>query len=166
MSDSFYESVAIWSQVVAAFLFIVALVVIWNRYIAPAVLASQARKNAELADSEKRRDAARAEVDTAQAAIVSADGDVRSIAERASADAARIHDKILADARAEGERVMRAAEGELDRARAAARDELRGDLLERAIQIARDAATRLDDGTNRRLVGDAVDAAERGGGSL
>ena len=163
MSDSFYVGVAVWSQVVASLLFIVAMVVIWVRFIAPAVLASQTRKNAELLDAEKRRDDARAEAEKAQHEIATADADARAIAQRADSDASRLHDKTIADARVEGERLLRTAGGELDRARAAARDELRSDLLERAMQIARDAASRLDDGTNRRLVGDAVDSAERDG---
>ncbi len=163
MSDQFYESIAIGSQVVASILFIIAMVVIWMRFIAPAVLASQTRKNAELLEAEKRRDSARADVERVQAEISTADADVRAIAQGAEADATRLHDKMLADARSEGERLLRSAAGELERSRAAARDELRTELLERAMQIARDAAARLDDGTNRRLVGDAVDSAERGG---
>jgi F0F1-type ATP synthase membrane subunit b/b' len=163
VSDATYEAIAVYSQVVASVLFIIALVVIWVRFIAPAVVASQARKNAELFESEKRRDAARAEVEAAERERDAADADVRAISSRAAADAARLHDKMLADARLEGERAIRSAEGELERARAAARDRLYDELLERATAIARDAATRLDDGTNRRLVADAVDAAERGG---
>ncbi len=58
---------------------------------------------------------------------------------------------------------MLGAQGELERARAAAREQLRTDLVERAMEIARNAAGRLDDGTNRRLVGETVDTAERGG---
>jgi F-type H+-transporting ATPase subunit b len=163
VSDSFYEAVAVWSQVVASVLFVIALIAIWMRFIAPAVAASQIRKNAELIASEKRRDDARAELEGAQNEIATADADARAIAQRADADAARLRDKLLAEARAEGERLLRGAAGELDRARAAARDELRSELLESAMQIARDAAVRLDDGTNRRLVGDAVDCAERSG---
>jgi len=163
VSDATYEAIAVYSQVVASILFIVVLVVIWNRYVAPAVLASQVRKNDELIVAEKRRDEARAEVEKAQANLASADGDVRAIAQRAQGDASRLHDKVLADARTEGEHLMQVAEGELERSRAVARERLRADLLERAIEIARSAATRVDENTNRRLVGDAVDIAERGG---
>jgi F0F1-type ATP synthase membrane subunit b/b' len=163
MTDEFYESVAVWSQIVASGLFIVALVVIWQRYIGPAVLAAQARKNADLLEAEKRRDEARTAVEDAQAELNRAEGDVRTIAQRADADAARIRAKILADAQIEGERLLRGAEGELERARTGAREQFRADLLERAMQIAREAAVRLDDGTNRRLVGDTVESAERGG---
>ncbi|GAC1395819.1 MAG: hypothetical protein NVS2B8_09250 [Vulcanimicrobiaceae bacterium] len=162
MNDGFYEALSTWSQVVAALLFIVVLVVLWRKYITPAVLASQARKNAELAESEARRDAARAETDVARAEIASADDDARAIRARAQSDATRTREKILADAKAEGERLVRNADGELERGRVAARDRLRTDLLEKAMQIAREASLHLDEATNRRLVGEAVDTAERG----
>jgi F0F1-type ATP synthase membrane subunit b/b' len=163
MSDATYEAIATYSQVVAAVLFIVVVVYLWNRFISPAVLASQARKNAELLDSEKRRDDARAELERAQAEVDRAEADVRAIAARAETDATRLHEKAIAEARAEGERLMNGAHGELARSRETARTHLRDELLERAMQIARDAASRLDETTNRRLVGEAVDTAERGG---
>ena len=43
MSDSFYEGVAVWSQVVASLLWIGLFVYLWIRFAAPLVLASQAR---------------------------------------------------------------------------------------------------------------------------
>jgi F-type H+-transporting ATPase subunit b len=162
VSDAFYEQLAVWSQVVAAVLFIVVLVVLWVRFIAPAVVASQARKNAELLEAERRRDAARAQVETAQGDVTAADAEARAIRARAAGDAARLHDALLAEATAEGERVVQHAGGELERARGEARDRLRTELLERAMQIARDAATRLDASTDRRLVAEAVDVAEKG----
>ncbi len=162
MTDASYEALATGSQVVASILFIIALVILWRKYLAPAVLASQARKNAELADSQARRDAALAETTVAQAEVAKADDDARAICARAQSDATRTREKILADARAEGERLARNAEGELERGRTAARDRLRTDLLEKAMQIAREASAHLDEATNRRLVGEAVDTAERG----
>ncbi len=162
MSDAFYEGLATWSQVVASLLFLVVMVILWRKYIAPAVIASQERKNAELADSEARRDAARAETEVGQREIATAEDDARGIRARAEADATATRSRILTEAHAEGERLVRNAEGELDRGRAAARDRLRTDLLEKAMQIARDASAHLDETTNRRLVGDAVDTAERG----
>lgn len=162
MSDGAYEQLATYSQVVASLLFIVAMVLIWRKYIAPAVLASQARKNAELLESEARRDAARAETEVAQGEIALAESDARAIRTRAEQDAKALGARILAEAQTEGERLVRNAGGELDRGRAAARENLRNDLLEKAMQIARDASAHLDDSTNSRLVGDAVDTAERG----
>ena len=87
MSDQTYEAVAVYSQVVASVLFIIALAYIWVRFVAPAVVASQARKNGELLESEARRDRARAEVEEAQAELDSADADLR-IAARVAPDAA------------------------------------------------------------------------------
>lgn len=162
MSDAFYEQLATGSQVVASILFIIVLVVLWQKFVAPAVVASQARKNAELAESEARRDAALTETETARAEIARAEDDARAIRARGATDAARTREKILADAKAEGERLVRNADGELDRGRSAARDALRADLLEKAMQIAREASLHLDEATNRRLVGEAVDTAERG----
>jgi F0F1-type ATP synthase membrane subunit b/b' len=164
VSDQFYESLAVWSQVVASVLFLVALVAAWIKWIAPAVLAGQARKNAELLESERRRDEAKAGAERAQAEIAAADADALAIRERAEADARRLHDKIVADGLAEGARLMHNAEGELERARVAARDRLRTDLLEKAMEIARRSASALDSATNERLVGDAVRTAERGDG--
>jgi len=162
MNDGFYEQLAAWSQVVASVLFIVVLVILWRKYLTPAIIKSQASKNAELAESEARRDAARAETDVAAAEIGGAEADARAIRARAEADAKRIRERILSDARAEGERLVRNADGELERGRTAARDRLRTELLEKAMQIAREASLHLDDATNHRLVGEAVDTAERG----
>jgi len=162
MTDEFYEKLASYSQVVASILFIVALVILWRKFIAPAVIASQARKNADLAESEARRDAARAETELARAEIATAETDARSIRARAEIDAAAVRERILKEAQVEGERLVRNAEGELERGRMAARERLRDDLLEKAMQIARDASAHLDESTNRRLVRDAVDTAERG----
>jgi len=163
VSDRFYEQLAIGSQVVASILFIIILVWLWFRFLSPAVAASQARKNAELLDSEKRRDDAKAEIEVARAEVDTAQGDARGITARAEADAARLHDRIVADAKADGERIVRNAEGELERGRAAAREQFRDELLERAVRIARRAAEHVDDATNRRLVGEAIETVDRPG---
>ena len=163
MSDAFYEGVAVWSQVVASILFIIVMMVLWVRLIAPAVLASQARKNAELADSEARRDAAREEIDAAQREVRAAEEQARSILARAQSDANRISEKIVNDANAEGARLVANAGGELERSRSVANDDLRASLLERAIAIARGAAAGLDSATDKRLVDETVATADRAG---
>jgi F-type H+-transporting ATPase subunit b len=163
VSDAAYEALAVWSQVVASVLFLGVMIYVWIRFIAPAVGASRLRKNAELAEAERRRDAARAQVEAAQRELDLADADARAIRARAQADATRLHEAMLAEAAAEGERLVRHAEGELERGRAEAREQLRSELLQHAMQIARDAASRLDEATDRRLVADAVDVAEKGG---
>lgn len=165
MNDQFYANVATWSQVAASLLFIALLVYGWQRFLAPMVLASQARKNAELADAVARRDAARDEIDAAQREVGIAAEQARSIGERAAADAKRIAERIATDAGAEGERLIKNANGELERSRAAARDALRVELLDRALTIARGNAANLSSATDLALIEDAVATADRGGGA-
>jgi len=162
MSDGFYEALATWSQVGGSIAFIIVLVYLFQRFVAPAVTASQARKNAELADAERRRDAAREDVNVAKAEREAAESAAAAIAERASRDAQRVQARIVADATAEGERLLRNAGGELDRARTAARDRVHDELLQRALSIAREAANKLDDAANARLVGGVLGKLERG----
>jgi F-type H+-transporting ATPase subunit b len=165
MNDAFYQNLAIWSQILGSVAFIITLVYLFVRFVSPAVLASQERKNAELEEAERRRDAAKDVMAAAQRELEQADGDVRLIRERATSDAARERERIVADAKAEGERLVRNADGELGRARAAARDALRDELLAKALQIARDSAARIDERTNARIVGEVVQTIEREAGS-
>jgi len=137
MSDGFYEQVAIWSQVVGAVAFLAVLVFLWIRFLAPAVAASQVRKNAELSDAERRRDGAKEHVAEAERELTRATGEAGSISTRAEGDAQRLRERILAEAKAECERLLRNAEGELGRGRTAARETLREELLTKALQMAR-----------------------------
>ena len=163
MSDEFYEHLATGSQIVASILFIIVLVYLWRRFLAPAVLASQARKNAELQEAEQRRDAAKAEIAVAQAEAAVADDDVRAITKRGQSDAAATRERIVREGKAESDRLLRNAEGELERGRNAARERFRDDLLEKAIAIARRAALDVDEETDRRLAREAVDTIDPGG---
>ncbi len=162
MSDAFYENLAVGSQIVASALFIVALVYLWIRFLTPAVAKSQESKNAALLDAERGRDAAKERVEAAQLELDRAAEDARAIVARATRDAAAVRAKIVAEAHEEGKRSVEHASGELQRGRAAAREALRADLIARALEIARDAAAGVDDATNRRLVAEALDGAERG----
>jgi len=163
VSDNFYEQLAVWSQIVASILFIGVLIYGWVRFIAPAVVKSQEQKNAELLEAEQRRDEAKATLQTAQREALEADNDVRAIAERAAHDATDLRTRIVDEARAEGTWHVKNAEGELDRSRAAARQQLRDELLEKAMGIARDAARKLDDATDRRLVDEAIPGGDGSG---
>ena len=61
---------------------------------------------------------------------------------------------------------IHSAEGELARSRAAAREQLRGHLLERALDLARvQAAERVDARVNADLVASFLRTIERDGGS-
>jgi F-type H+-transporting ATPase subunit b len=163
VNDAFYESLATWSQVFGSLAFLAVLVYLFNRFVTPAVVASQERKNAELLEAERRRDGAREDVAAAQREREAADATAAGIGERARRDAQLERSRIVADATAEGERVVRNAQGELGRARGAARDRLREEILDKALQIARDSAAAVDDATNERLVAGVVAGIERGG---
>ncbi|HMD03321.1 MAG TPA: hypothetical protein VKG44_10190, partial [Candidatus Baltobacteraceae bacterium] len=125
MSQAFYAQLAVWSEIAGSLAFLAVLVYVWQRFITPAVIASQERKNAELAETERRRDSARAQVGEAERALRAADDDVKQIAARAEHDAAAERTRALSEAKADGERLVRNAEGELGRQRAATRDALR-----------------------------------------
>lgn len=162
MNEAFYAQVALWSQVAGSVIFLGVLVYVWQRFITPAVVASQERKNAELAEAERRRDAARAQVEVVKSALRAADDDVKQISARAEGDAAAERERILRESTNEGQRLVRNANGELDRLRGAARAALRADLLDRALAIAREAATRTDAATNQRLIDESLRTLERG----
>ena len=69
------------------------------------------------------------------------------------------------DAIRDGERQFHNAEGQLQFGRAAARETLRLELIAKALDIARESASRLGDDVDRRLTGDVVESLERGGGN-
>ena len=162
MSDpTFYESLAVWSQVVGAIIFLVAIVYVFVRFITPAVRTSQERKNAALAEAEKRRDDTRADAELARTELDAAARDVAAIGERSDRDTVRERQRLIAEARAEGERLVRNAEGELARGRYAARALLREELIAKAVGIARAAAASFDDASDKRAVGQVMDTIER-----
>jgi F-type H+-transporting ATPase subunit b len=147
------QLLAQWSQIVGAIVFLIAVVAIWNKWIAPGVKAYQAAKNAELAEAESRRERMRAAVAEARGEVERADADARTIQLRIVSTVEAERARILADARAEAERIVRNADGELERARLAARDRLRIEFIEKALARARgDAVSRIDAALDERLV--------------
>lgn len=158
------QLLAMWSQIVGAIIFLLVAIWIWNKYIAPAVKAYQASKNAELAEAEARRERLRADLAAARAEVERAEADAKEIRARALADAKREHEHLLLLAGADAERIGRNAEGELERARIAARDRLRIELIDKALAKARlEAPARVDPATNERLVRRTVnDLVEKG----
>ncbi|MGZ3498249.1 MAG: F0F1 ATP synthase subunit B family protein [Vulcanimicrobiaceae bacterium] len=158
-----YTEIAIWSQVASAVLFIAAMVVIWIKYIQPAVLAAQENHNKQIAEAERHRDEAKAILDSLQGEIEAAQRDAASIKERAQTQAEREREAAIAEAKAAGERALRNAQAELDRSRAAARVQLRHELLDKALDLARkEAAERVDATVNAKLVDEFVHYLERG----
>jgi len=163
VSESFYQNLALWSQVGGSVAFFIVVIALWNRFLSPAIVAAQARKNQELADNERRRDEAKEHLEQAKGLLGAADSDARAIRERAERDAAAERERLVREATREGERLVRNAAGELQRLRSAARSTLRGEFVHKALVLAREAATKTGAGTNRRLIDEAVEAFERGG---
>ncbi len=162
MTDAFYDALATWSQVVGSIAFIIVLVWLFVRFVVPAVAASQERKNAELAEAERRRDAAGETVEAARREVETASGEAAAILQRVDGDVVRERELILREARDDGERVVRNAEGELGRARMAARDRVRAELVAQALRIAREAAAGVGSADNDRIVAGIVNQIERG----
>jgi F0F1-type ATP synthase membrane subunit b/b' len=157
------QLLAQWSQIVGAIVFLIAVVAIWNKWIAPSVKAYQAAKNAEIAEAESRRERMRAAVAEARGEVERADADARTIQQRIASTVEAEHARILADAKAEVDRIVRNAEGELDRARLAARDRLRIEFIEKALAKARvEARGRIDAAIDERLVSKTVEDLTRG----
>jgi F0F1-type ATP synthase membrane subunit b/b' len=151
LSGDFYVQAALWSQVVAAALFIGVLVWLWRRFILPAIMAAQARQNEQIARAERHREEARATLDLLKEEIEGARLDAKLIGERATAQAAREYDAIMSEAREAGDRALADAQLEFERALAVARLRLREELLAKALERAREEASRRVDA--------AVDAA-------
>jgi len=164
-NNSFFVQVALWSQIAGAIAFLVVLVVMFLKYLIPAVDANEKARNAQIADAEARRTRMQTEVAKARGEIEAADRDAAEIRSRVkhATELDRAH--ALDEANAEGARIVRNAEGELERSRLAARDRLRIEFIEKALAKARmQASGRVSDATNKELVDATVDDLARGRG--
>jgi F0F1-type ATP synthase membrane subunit b/b' len=161
--DAFFETVALWSQVAGAIVFLVVLILLFRKYLIPAVVANEQARNAEIVDAEKRLARMRADAAKARVEVEVADRDAAEILSRVERIAARDRAHVLAAANAEGDRLVRNAEGELERARLVARDRLRIEFIEKALAQARaEAPARVDAAMNSELVRRTVDDLARG----
>lgn len=153
MPPQSYVTIAIWSQVASAIVFMAALVYLWFRFLQPVVLAAQERSNDQIAEAERHRDDAKRALSALHEEIAGAKHDAELIQKRATQEAERERRAALDEARQEGERALRNAGGELERARSAARDRFREKLVSKALEEARKGAERaVDASVNRRLV--------------
>jgi F-type H+-transporting ATPase subunit b len=158
-----YEEIAKWSDIVSAILFLAVLVYLWFKYIQPAVLAAQVKSNELINLAERHRDEAKAAIEALNHELEGAQRDAGLIRERAAGQAQREAEALVADAKASGERALHNAQGELGRARAAARQQLRDELAEQALDLARSQAQqRVDGALNLKLVQAFVTSLEHG----
>ena len=164
-NNAFFVQVALWSQVAGSVAFLIVLILLFRKYLIPAVQANQNARNAQLAEAEARRTRLQTEAAHARGEIEAADRDAAEIRNRVARVIERDHAHAVDEAKAEGERLVRNAEGELERARLAARDRLRIELIEKALAKARaQASGRVSDAVNKSLVDATVDDLARGRG--
>ena len=155
-----YEAIAFWSQVVAFVLFVIFLVWVWIKFLAPFVKSAQEATNERIATSQRHRDEMVKSLDVLRTEIETAKRDAAAIESRSAEQSQREYDAIVAEATAEGERMLANAAFELDRQRAAAREVLRIGLLDEALTLARDhARKRLDEQRAAKLISDFTTAA-------
>jgi F0F1-type ATP synthase membrane subunit b/b' len=148
-----YETIAQYSEIIGGFAFVIVMIWLFRKFALPAVRAGEVSRNADLVNSEHRREQLRSEVSAARAEVEAADRDVLAIAARAETDARHEHETIITDARREGLRLLQNARGELDRGRIAGKDKLRIELIEKALNRAREIAQQqLSDDGNAQLV--------------
>ena len=160
-----YQAIAEWSQVVSALLFMVALVIIWVKFLQPAVLAAQAAQNARILEAERHRDEAKAALEGLHADIDAAQRDAEAMKVRVGSQIASEREAALREAREAGERALKDAQGELNRSRTAAAAQLRDELIEKALARAKEnAERRVDDAAERKLVGSFVRSLEGSAG--
>lgn len=159
-----YVAIAEYSQIASSFLFVLAMVWIWVKFIQPAVVTAQQNANAQLAEAERHRDEAKLQLESLRGEIDNAKRDAAAIKQRVEVQAKTECEAMVAEASRAGERAIVNAAGELDRSRAAARERLRDELLEQALKLARtQAEQRVDSTLNARLVGTFLNNLEHGG---
>ena len=148
-----YEAIAQYSEIIGGFAFIIVTVLLFRKFVLPAVHAGEISRNADLVNAEGRREALRSQVVAARGEVEAASRDAIAIHTRAETDARHEHEQILADARREGLRLLQNANGELERGRIAGRDKLRIEFIEKALNRARElAAQELSDDGDAKLV--------------
>jgi F-type H+-transporting ATPase subunit b len=154
VSDSqLYLLIAVWSQIVSSIVFIALLIYMWIRWIMPVVLSAQERSNRQIAEAERHRDEVKGALEALRQQIATANHDAELIAERASTRGEHERELLVKEATEAGERVLADAGRELERARAAARLQLRHEILQRALGLAReDAARRVGPNLDARFV--------------
>jgi F0F1-type ATP synthase membrane subunit b/b' len=157
-TTNFFEQVALWSQVLGAVAFLIVLILLFRKYLIPAVVANEKARNAELADAEARRTRMQADAAKARAEVETAERDAAEIIRRVESAARHDREHMIAEAEAEGLRILHNAEGELDRARHSARARLRIEFIEKALAKAREEApARVTEAIDETLVRTTVD---------
>lgn len=155
-----YEAISFWSQIAAFVLFVIFILWVWKKWIAPFVVTAQESANAKIAIAQRHRDEMLKSLDLLRSEIEIAKRDGVAIEARSAEQAQREHSGIVAEATAEAERLLSNAGFELERQRAAASAQLRVALLEEALSLAKvRARARLDAHGAAKLIKDFTTSA-------
>lgn len=150
------------AKIVDFIIFVVALVWLWNRYGAAALVAQQEAQNKAFEDAVTYREQAEQRVRDVQAQLEQVKVDAQRMVEVGVAQAARLVTQEQAAAQDHAKRVIAHASGELERERYRVRRELLEETVERAHAEAQAIVKReLDAGRQQTLVERAIDDLER-----
>src|SRR5580658_7298027 len=100
-----YETIAQYSEIIGGFAFLIAAIILFRKFVLPAVRAGEVARNSDLVNTEHRREQLRDEVVQARAEVEAADRDALAIASRADDDARHEREAIVAAGRREGSRL-------------------------------------------------------------
>lgn len=137
------------AKIINFVIFVVALVVLWQRLGAGWLTAQQEKQNKEVEDAQHALVEAEAAIENARAALDVAESDSKRMVEFGAAQAQRLVADTKVEAETHAARVTAHANGELDRERYRVRRELLEDTVERAHEHA------------RKIVADELDASRQ-----
>ncbi|HET9341642.1 MAG TPA: hypothetical protein VFO25_01840 [Candidatus Eremiobacteraceae bacterium] len=141
------------AKIVDFVIFVIALVVVWNKAVAGQLESQQEKQNQEVESAQHALVESEAAIENARAALDMAESDSKRMVEFGAAQAQRLVADTKVEAEAHATRVLAHANGELDRERYRVRRELLEDTVERAHEHARKiVADELDPSRQRALV--------------
>ncbi|HEY7980799.1 MAG TPA: hypothetical protein VID19_04885 [Candidatus Eremiobacteraceae bacterium] len=153
------------AKVIDFVIFVVVLVVLWNRIGAPMLVAQQEAQNKSVEDAAAYRDQSEKALADAQQAFEKAKIDAVRMVDIGTAQAARLVATERAAAEEHGKRVLAHASGELERERYRVRRELLEETVDRAHAEAKELVKReLSPAQQHELIGHLVGVLERTSG--
>ena len=153
------------AKIIDFVVFVVVLVWIWNRYLAPMLVAQQEAQNKLVEDAAAYREQSEKVLEEAQRTLETAKVDSVRMVELGQAHAARLVSEERAAAEEHGKRTVAHAHGELERERYRVRRELLEETVNKAHAEARNLVEReLSPAQQQGLIGQLVAGLERTSG--
>jgi F-type H+-transporting ATPase subunit b len=154
------------AKVIDFVIFVVVLVVLWNRIGAPMLVAQQEAQNKSVEDANAYREESEKALAAAHKTLEKAKSDAVRMVDIGTAQATRLVADERAAAEEHGKRIVAHASGELDRERYRVRRELLEETVDKAHAEAKDLVKReLSPEKQHELIGQLVGVMERSSGS-